>query len=129
MTKKYLNELYKEIIQIKRKIKNKSLKYFGSREYGNAFYYHVILKDGSHFYVTLGTNTIPDIRKKDIAYIGKQVDCDSTCTSWKKWVDFIDTDRGRTRTGWYDSYDYLSKYEESKYYIDTTKEFYTGYFD
>ena len=71
MIKKNMNILYKEITSIKRKLV-RNLKFFGAGNYRNDVdRYTVFLKNGSYFDIFLGTNNIPDFRKKDVAYICK----------------------------------------------------------
>ena len=73
MIKKYMNQLYKEFVQIRRKIDGGHMKYFGQKDYLNAFEYLIILKNGSYFRITLGTRFIPNIKKKDIAFAHQSV--------------------------------------------------------
>ena len=58
MIKKYMNQLYNEVMWYKKKIDSGKLKYFGKRDIGDDNCFIVILKDGSYFYVTIGTNNI-----------------------------------------------------------------------
>ena len=132
MIKKYMNQLYKEVIQIQRKIDGGHLVCFGHHKFGDAQDYYVILKDGSYFYINIGSKYIPKIRKKDVAFIGKQITCDSLDERWGKYVDYVDSDRGRTRYAWLESVRGISSYKETvhkKYNEDPFKEIDTGYWD
>lgn len=132
MIKKYMNQLYKEIEQIRRKIDSGHLRYFGYREFLNANNYTVILKDGSYFYINIGTKYVPKLRKKDIAFISKQCSVSSLDTNWGKWVEYIDSDRGRTRYNWgtgYYEYDGFEKTMFEKYKVDLYREVDTGAWD
>ena len=132
MIKRYMNELYKEIIRVKRKIDGGHLQYFGHRDFGNAMEYYVVLKDGSYFFISIGSKYIPNIRKKDIAFIGKQVDCNSLDERWGKWVDYVDSDRGRVRYVWNTAIRDLGIYQTNvaiKYKQNPYKEIETGYWD
>ena len=132
MIRKYMNELHKEVVQIKRKIDGGHLSYFGHRDYLNAFKYLVILKNGSYFWITLGTKYIPNIKKKDVAFIGKQISCTSLDDSWNKWIDYVDSDNGRTRYEWCDHWQLLANFEECallKYKVSRFSELDTGAWD
>ena len=134
MVKKYMNQLYKEVEQIRRKLISGKMKYFGNKtkEFANAFRYTIFLKDGSYFYIDLGTNNIPKIRKKSVAYILKQI---SYCSLDKEYYlgyeDYIDTDNGFirfTKDMKCCGYDYeLDKFK--KYKCDYNKNIYTGEWD
>lgn len=132
MIKKYMKTLYKEVIQIKRKIDGGHLPYFGCRDYLSAFDYFVILKNGSYFWITLGTKYIPKFKKKDVAFIGKMTSCTSLSENWNKWIDYIDSDRGRTRYAWDNHFQVISEFETNtgiKYKIDVLSELDTGAWD
>lgn len=132
MIKKYMNQLYKEIEQIRRKIDGGHLKYFGCKDFGNALCYTVVLKNGSYFYITLGTKYIPNIKKKDIAFILKEQEVNSLMPNWGKWFDSVDTDRGRTRHKWSNGNTELQDFEKlmfKKYRVNVYKEVDTGSWD
>ena len=132
MIKKHMKELYKEIEQIRRKLDGGHMKYFGCRDFGNALCYTVVLKNGSYFYITLGTKYIPNIKKKDIAFIGKQTCADSLSQSWEKWIDYFDSNRGRTRYDWFNCYEPINKFETSvfkQYNVNHNNEIDTGAWD
>ena len=132
MIKKYMNQLYKEFVQIRRKIDGGHMKYFGQKDYLNAFEYLIILKNGSYFRITLGTRFIPNIKKKDIAFIGKQMLCTSISKNWNNYIEYFDSDRGRTRYEWYKHNQNISKFEYAtgnKYRIDIHSELDTGAWD
>lgn len=132
MIKKYMNQLYDEVVRVKRKIDGGKLSYFGDRDFGDAHRYTVVLKDGSYFYITLGTRYIPNIKKKDIAFILKEQEVTSLMPNWGKWFDSVDTDRGRTRYEWSTGGTKLQEFEDlkfKKYHVDVYKEFDTGAWD
>lgn len=133
MINKYMKQLYKEVEQIRRKLISGKMKYFGKKDdFAKAFRYTVLLKDGSYFYIDLGTNNIPKIKKKSVAYIIKQI---SYCSLDKEYnlgyEDFIDTDSGFvrfTKDTKEKSSDYkLTKFK--KYKCDYNKNIYTGEWD
>ena len=121
MIKKYMNQLYKELIWYKKKIDSGKLQYFGKRDIGNANCFEVLLKDGSYLYINIGTNNIPNIRKKDIAYINKRIDIHYFCDSDNGFTRFTDTDR----------YCYCREIERARrrYKTDWEKEIDTGSWD
>lgn len=132
MIKKQFNQLYAEVTQIRRKLDNGKLKYFGKKDFGNAESYTVMLKDGSYFFVSLGSTTIPEFRKKDVAFIGKMHICDSTMPNWGSFVDYTDSDRGTTRYSWDTAHIEIRDFENTrfrKYRISIYSEKYTGAWD
>ena len=132
MIKKYMKELYKEVEQIRRKLNGGHMKYFGCKDFGKALCYTVILKNGSYFYITLGTKYIPNIKKKDMVFIGVQICSDSLSQSCEKWIDYVDSDRGRTRYKWFNCYEAITEFERSvfkKYNVDHNNEIDTGAWD
>lgn len=129
MIKKYMTQLYKEIMWYKKKIDTGKIRYFCDKNEGNADEYIVYLKDGSYFYIAIGSKYIPNIPKKKIAYIYKRI-----CRQFEKGSEhisyFVDSDKGffsYKGTIWCDT-DYIVTKEE-KYRIDHTKEIDTGYWD
>jgi hypothetical protein len=116
-----MNQLYKEIEQIRRKLVSNKWKYFGDKEFGNADNYTIILKNGNYYTIGLGTNNIPKVKKKDILYIRKKIMYNSNDKNFRYGVhDFIDTNIGFIRyseTDIYKPYNYLS-YVFEKYHID-----------
>lgn len=130
MIKKYMNQLYKEIMWYKKKIDNGKLRYFGKKNIGDANWFTVILKDGSYFNINIGTNIIPDISKKDIVYIFKALHRrNNHLNKWYK--DSFDSDRGyycyKEEDRYGQSNYILKKYEQYK--LDYNKEFDTGCWD
>lgn len=132
MIKKYMNQLYKEIEQIRRKIDGGHLKYFGHREFLNANSYVVILKNGSYFYINIGTKYIPKLKKKDIAFISKQYSVSSIDPNWGRWMEYTDSNRGCTRYDWTTGHHEYDRFEHDmfeKYKVDLYKEIDTGAWD
>ena len=104
-----MNQLYNEIIQIKRRLMTGKMKYFGEKYFGDASCYTVMLKNGSYFHIDLGTDYIPKFSKKDVLFIFKEFSRRSNTDSFKYgWRDFQDSDRGRTRA-------YINKSSEHTY--------------
>lgn len=130
MIKKYKDQLYNELMWYKKKIESSKLKYFGKKDIGDANCFTVILKDGSYFYVNIGTNYIPDIKKKDIAFIFKELHrFDNKLRVW--YLDSVDSDRGYYCYAKNDRYG-QSNYELNKmkqYKTDIDKEINTGCWD
>lgn len=132
MIKKYMKELYEEVEQIRRKLDGGHMKYFGCKDFGNASCYTVILKNGTYFAIALGTKFVPPFKKSDVIFISKQVSSNSLSENWGKWVEYVDTERGRTRYDWSTAYSCVDKYETSifnKYKIDFDNELDTGWWD
>ena len=134
MINKYMKQLYKEVEQIRRKLISGKMKYFGKnkKDFANAFRYVVLLKDGSYFYIDLGTKNIPKIKKKSVAYISKQI---SYCSLDREYVlgykDFIDTDNGFvrfTKEMEHNGSDYETE-KFKQYKCDYNKNIYTGEWD
>ena len=130
MIKKYMNQLYKEVMWYKKKIDSGKLKYFGKHNIGDANGFIVILKDGSYFYVTIGATNIPNMKKKNIAYIFKELHrYDDKIGKWYK--DSVDSDRGYycyRDNERYGQRDYI--YEKiKKYNTDRSLEIDTGCWD
>lgn len=71
MIKRELNELYKELISIQRKLDGGHMKYYGDKPFGNGMSYHVYLKDGRYFTIFLGSKFVPRFKKRDVLYIVK----------------------------------------------------------
>ena len=130
MIKKYMNQLYKELMWYKKKIDSGKLQYFGKKDIGDANCFTVILKDGSYFHINIGTNNIPDVPKKNIAYIFKELHRrDERLNKW--YLDSVDSDRGYfcySDTDIYGQSDYLVD-KKKKYRIDYGKEFDTEHWD
>ena len=127
MIKKYMNQLYNEVEQIRRKLVSGKMRYFGDKDFGDANNYTVFLKNGCYFHINMGTNDIPKLRKKDIAYIVKL--CNFTDSN--KCLYYIDTDCGRykyTKEQRYASCNYLTNRKE-KYNIDWMNLIDTGDWD
>ena len=97
MIKKYMNQLYKEIEQIRRKIDGGKFRYFGQKDYMDASAYYVFLRNGKWFKIELGTTIIPKTKKKDVVFIQKHICRDSNDKNWKYTRDFVDSDRGFVR--------------------------------
>ena len=131
MIKKYMTQLYKEIMWYKKLLETEKLKYYGDRiTPGNATNYTVLLKDGSYFYINIGTNRIPDIKKKDIAFIHKHIWDTSFEYAWQFHYT-LDSDRGYYRYPKEDRYgesDYIIC-KEKKYKTDNYKNIDTGEWD
>lgn len=127
MIKKYMNQLYTEIEQIRRKIDSGKLKYFGAKDYMDASTYYVFLKNGCWFKITLGTMSIPNFKKKDVVFIQKHICRNSTDTNWKYSHDYVDSDRGFVRydVNGIDNVDYIMNRME-KYKINLLNEIDTG---
>ena len=132
MIKKYMNQLYKEVEQLRRKLISGKMKYFAhKKEFANANNYVVLLKNGSYFYINIGTNNIPKLHKKDIAYIYKEFNIDFN--SGRIHIrECLDSDSGRivfdSNIDRYARPNYVSsKYK--KYNIDLNSEIDTGCFD
>lgn len=129
MIKKYMNQLYKELMWYKKKIDTGKLTYFGKKNIGDANCFTVILKDGSYFYVNIGTKYIPDVKKKDISFIFKELHrYDNRLRVW--YMDSVDSDRG------YYCYSTEDKYVQSNYESNKMKQYEafeqeidTGYWD
>lgn len=129
MIKKYMNQLYKELMWYKKKIDTGKLTYFGKKNIGDANCFTVILKDGSYFYVTIGTKYIPNVKKKDISFIFKELHrYDNRLRVW--YMDSMDSDRGYYCFSGEDRYA-QSKYESDKMnqYKACGQEIDTGYWD
>lgn len=132
MIKKYMNQLYNEIEQIRRRLISGKMRYFGDRDFGNASKYTVYLKDGSFFVINIGAYNIPKLRKKDIAFINKLINYDSNDTNWKyNCRDCVNSDVGFIR---YDDNAPINncRYEvekAEKYKIDFDKEIDVGSWD
>lgn len=130
MVKKYMNQLYKEIMWYKKKIDHGNLKYFAQKDIGDANCFIVILKDGSYFYINIGANNIPKINKRDIAFIHKTLNRYDR-KMHRQYQDSFDSDNG------YRCYDDSDRYGMSrylsekykKYNIDYDKEIDTGCWD
>ena len=130
MIKKYMNQLYKEIEQIRRKIDGGKFRYFGQKDYMDASTYHVFLRDGKWFKIGLGTTIIPRCKKKDIVFIEKHICRDSNDTNWKYTRDYVDSDRGFVRYSGdvtENMYYFLDRLD--KYKINLTDEIETCYWD
>lgn len=127
MIKKYMNQLYNEVEQIRRKIDSGKLKYFGSKDYMDASTYYVFLKNGCWFKIELGTMFIPTFKKKDVVFIQKHICRNSTDTNWKYDRDYVDSDRGfvRYNGNGIDNVDYIMNMME-KYKINLVNELDTG---
>lgn len=130
MINKYMKQLYKEVEQVRRKLLSGKMKYFES--FGKAMSYTVVLKDGSFFEIALGTNTVPKVRKKSIAYINKKLMYDSLDMEYKLgYRDIIDTDNGLvrfTKTDTYAMSDYvIDRLNKHKY--DVFRNIDTGAWD
>lgn len=127
MVKKYMNQLYNEVEQIRRKIDSGKLKYFGEKEYMDASTYYVFLKNGCWFKITLGTMSIPAFKKKDVVFIQKHICRNSTDTNWKYSHDYVDSDRGfvRYNGNGIHNVDYIMNRME-KYKINLLNEIDTG---
>lgn len=129
MIKKYMNQLYKELMWYKKKIDTGKLTYFGKKNIGDANCFTVILKDGSYFYVTIGTKYIPNVKKNDISFIFKELHrYDNRLRVW--YMDSVDSDRG------YYCYIGEDKYAQSNYESNKMKQYKafgqeidTGYWD
>lgn len=121
MIKKYRDQLYKELMWYKKKIESGKLKYFGKKDIGDANSFEVIMKDGSYFYVSKGTDKIPNIRKKDIAFIHKDMHrYDNRLRKWYR--DSMDSDRG------YYCYDKEDRYGMSNYLVTKHKKYKMVYY-
>ena len=130
MIKKYMNQLYTEIEQIRRKIDSGKLKYFGAKDYMDASTYYVFLKNGYWFKIELGTMSIPTFKKKDVVFIQKHLWRDSTDTNWNYSNDYMDSDRGFVRyyCNGISNTVYMMNMME-KYKINLMKEIDTGYWN
>lgn len=116
MIKKYMNKLYKELMWYKKKIDTGKLTYFGKKNIGDANCFTVILKDGSYFYVTIGTKYIPNVKKNDISFIFKELHrYDNRLRVW--YMDSVDSDRG------YYCYRGEDKYAQSNYESNKMKQY------
>lgn len=120
MLKKYMNQLYNEVMWYKKKIDSGKLKYFGKKNIGDANCFTVLLKDGSYFYVNIGTTNIPDVKKRDIAYIFKELHrYDGKIHKW--YMDSVDSDRG------YYCYSEENRYGQSNYEQEKIKKYKIDY--
>lgn len=130
MIKKYMNQLYKEIEQIRKKIDSGKLKYFCQKNYTDGDKYTVFLKDRSYFIIDLGTNHIPKLKKKDIAYIQKKIKRNFSGNGSEFYDrDFIDSDIGFFRVNdWKEIYD-IADTKRIKYHIDVNNQIDTGEWD
>jgi hypothetical protein len=130
MIKKYMNQLYKEIEQIRRKIDSGKLRYFGDKDYGNAMKYAVLMKDSSYFYVCFGTRKIPKVNKRDIVFIEKMIDYRLSGSNIEQSnCEYLDSDRGFYRYNDYRDYKNYLYDKMIKYRVDFDKEIFTDYFD
>jgi hypothetical protein len=125
-----MNQLYKEIMWYKKKIDNGKLQYFGKKDIGDTNCFTVILKDGSYFYINIGTDKIPYVQKRQVAYIFKELHRrDDRLNKW--YLDSIDSDRGYycyKKEDIYGQSNYVT--EKMKYYkVDYNKEYDTGCWD
>lgn len=130
MIKKYMNQLYKEIEQIRRKIDSGKLKYFCQKDYTDGDKYTIFLRDGSYFNIDLGSNNIPKLRKRDIVYIQKKI---RRKFSGKEREfcerDYFDSDTGFFRIGdTLEIYD-ITNEKRTRYNIDYSKQIDTGEWD
>ena len=120
MIKKYMNQLYKELMWYKKKIDTGKLTYFGKKNIGEANSFTVFLKDGPYFYVNIGTKYIPNVKKKDITFIFKELHrYDNKLCKWYK--DSVDSDRG------YYCYDKEDRYGQSDYETEKMEKYKTDY--
>ena len=111
-----MNKLYKELMWYKKKIDTGKLTYFGKKNIGDANCFTVILKDGSYFYVTIGTKYIPNVKKNDISFIFKELHrYDNRLRVW--YMDSVDSDRG------YYCYRGEDKYAQSNYESNKMKQY------
>lgn len=125
MVKKYMNQLYKEIEHIRRMLTHDNVRYFDG--FGNVMSFTVILKDGSYFYIGIGTKEIPKIKKKDIAFIEKELFYDPTEQNNKyNNKDYFTSDNGFCR--FFDSSDHIKYHREKieKYKMNYDKFIDTG---
>lgn len=130
MIKKYMNQLYKEIEQIRRKIDGGKFRYFGQKDYMDASNYYVFLRNGKWFKIELGTTIIPKTKKKDVVFIQKHICRDSNDKNWKYTRDYVDSDRGFVRYsgGVTENTDYFLD-RANKYKINLVDEIETCYWD
>ena len=130
MIKKYMNQLYKEIEQIRRKIDGGKFRYFGQKDYMDASTYYVFLRNGQWFKIELGTTIIPKTKKKDVVFIQKHICRDSNDKNWKYTRDYVDSDRGFVRYSGAvtENIDYFLD-RANKYKINLVDEIETCYWD
>ena len=126
MIKKNMNTLFNEIVRIKRKIDGGHMKYYGEKQYGDSNGYCVLLKSGEWFMIQLGTKIIPNIHKRDVAYIMKTFSAKST--------DKTGYDRARkyafdTDSGWIPITRLAILNKTTKYKTDLQREINTEYWD
>ena len=92
MIKKYMEELKNELLNVKALIEKYGIYDFGNEEFVDAFTYFVILKNGTLFYINMGSTVFPNIDLNDIIYIRKHIALDSSDIGKK--FEYCDTDNG-----------------------------------
>ena len=121
MIKKQMKILYKEVEMVHRRLQKGG--YFGDNHwdtYYGANSYHIILKDGTGFTISIGTTAFPLMPKKDVAYI-----CKKHSYNLGGADTYTDTDEGRYIRDIHEQSEYLRS-KMTKYHYDAEKEIDTG---
>ena len=120
MNIEYFNMLITEINAIRDYISSGKNRTFSYLKEADGIEYFVILKNGTSFYISVGTNKLPEFNERDIVYIRKKL-----YSVWKSENRvFIDTEVGE-----FDLDDQLSHAFEMEKKFNVTDEFLTGCYD
>ena len=120
MNTNYFNKLFPEIDVIQKYINSDKNNIFSHLTEADGLEYFVILRNGTSFYISVGTNKLPEFVKNDIIYIRKKVyglDKDRN-------KSFIDTEVGEFGTD-----DQISHAFDMEKKFNVVNEFDTGCFD
>ena len=114
MKKDIFEKLYVEIFEIKNKIDKDKDYVFRKMNKNDGIEYLIILNNNTTFYISIGTNILPNFDKEDVLYIRKKItDC-----------EFIDTE-----IGYFETNDQLSHGYEMEHKFNAIYDFDTHCYD